>query len=215
MKISLELLAIASVLFAASSASAATVRYTATLNGQQQTPSVTDTAATGTADFDYDDVTRELRGIITLELPPDTEVTNQHIHHGKCGETGAIVKNLTSPGMNGVIAIDPVKPIQLDANQAAALEAGELYINIHTKKHPSGEIRGQILREGSTTTCPAGGGETSSGEGGGEGEPTGTTTSAASTDEGGCSTSGGPLTGGLTFAALGVLVTRLVRRRRA
>jgi MYXO-CTERM domain-containing protein len=210
MKTSSILLA-AAVVTAAPLANAATVKYTATINGAQEAPAV-DSPAKGTADLDFDDQTRELRGTITLDPMPDTPVVNQHIHNGKCGESGSIVKNLTPPGQNGVIAIDPVMPLTLNADQAAALEAGNLYINIHSMKHPGGELRGQILKQGSPETCPkstSDGGTGSSGAPGGDGG-----TAPAASEDGGCSTAPGSGNGTVLVAGIAFAVVVARRRRR-
>jgi hypothetical protein len=208
---SILLPAIASaVLTSAPFASAATVKYTATLNAAQTTPAGTSTA-TGSADLDFDDQSRELRGTITLTLPPDTKVTNQHVHRGKCGESGSIVKTLPSPG-NDIIYIDGFDPVKLDADQAAALESGQMYIDIHTDKNVGGEMRGQIYKQGATETCPAstgdGGGASSSGAPAGDGGPA---AAPATDDGGGCSTSGAG--GGGLGLALGIAIALVAARR--
>jgi hypothetical protein len=40
----------------------------------------------------------------------------------------------------------PIKgAVRLSDSQAAELMAGQIYVNIHTSAHPTGEIRGQIV----------------------------------------------------------------------
>jgi hypothetical protein len=62
-----------------------------------------------------------------------------HVHIGRLGKTGPIALGLCAPcrsGMGGTT--------RLTASQANAIRAGRAYVNIHTKKNPQGEIRGQI-----------------------------------------------------------------------
>lgn len=37
--------------------------------------------------------------------------------------------------------------VKLDAEEKAALEAGNLYVNVHSVTHTSGEIRGQLVKQ--------------------------------------------------------------------
>lgn len=66
-----------------------------------------------------------------------------HIHMGAAGENGKVLVSLTKKG-----ATDNPSPIKgsamLTDDQAKALMSGNTYVNVHTKDHPSGEIRGQI-----------------------------------------------------------------------
>jgi MYXO-CTERM domain-containing protein len=226
MKISLAVLSTLSLVLFASTSSAAIVKYKATINGAQEVPAV-DSASTGTADLDFDDVTNTLRGTIEFTLAEGTEFSAAHIHMAKCGTSGSIYKGLTEPGMNGLISIDP--PIQLDEGGVKALAEGGLYINYHSKKNPGGEIRGQIYPEASTETCPPtapaadGGappGSSSSGgtpTGGGDDAGAAAPAAAPAEDDGGCSTTGrspGSGNGVLAAAALAVAGAVLGSRRR-
>lgn len=226
MKLSLVVPVGTAALLLSSISGAAIVKYRATIDGKQEVPP-TDSASTGTADLELDDATGELRGTIELTLADGTKVTNQHIHRAKCGESGSVYRNLTPPGLNGVIAIDPGAPIKLDPDGVAALSAGELYINIHTEKSPGGEIRGQIYKAESTETCPASTGSdagatsSSSSSSGGAASSGGATDAGATAndppgDGGGCSTTGGASTSNGIVVAAGVAIAAgaLSRRRR-
>lgn len=62
-----------------------------------------------------------------------------HIHSGARGKPGAVIVPLCTPcrsGMRGTATVD--------ASVVNALESGRTYVNVHTKKNPAGEIRGQI-----------------------------------------------------------------------
>lgn len=62
-----------------------------------------------------------------------------HIHIGQRGKAGPVVVPLCGPCRNGARGT-----ANLTAATLRALENGRTYVNIHTKKNPAGEIRGQI-----------------------------------------------------------------------
>jgi hypothetical protein len=73
-------------------------------------------------------------------------VTAAHIHTGATGANGGVLVNLTSM-IAGNSIVGSVKVSSL-ANPGAFVDAfirGGLYVNVHTKAHPTGEIRGQLL----------------------------------------------------------------------
>lgn len=63
-----------------------------------------------------------------------------HIHEGTPGKAGAVVVTLCAPCSSGAHGTVDV------SGQPArrAILSGEAYVDIHTKKNPAGEIRGQI-----------------------------------------------------------------------
>jgi len=62
-----------------------------------------------------------------------------HIHSGARGKAGPVIVPLCAPCKNGARGRATVSSTVLDA-----LESGRTYVNVHTKKNPAGEIRGQI-----------------------------------------------------------------------
>jgi hypothetical protein len=225
MKITLAAVTAITGLVVCGTANAAVVKFKATLNGQQETPAVTTTSA-GTATLEFDDGTSMLSGTADVTLANPADVDNAHIHVAECGKAGSILKGLTlnKDAFNGTIVVDQFK---LDADGVKALNEGRLYLNVHTKANPGGEIRGQIYPESSTETCPKtggsgtdgggstttptdGGGNTSSSGGTGDGG----TSSASSDDGGGCSTTGSSNTANGVFVTLGVglAITAFSRR---
>jgi hypothetical protein len=95
------------------------------------------------------------RGQIEVTLDPATKkITWKGNYQGLQGEeTQAHFHGPAKPGENA----GPVLPVEaengkfegsatLDAQQIKQLEDGKWYVNIHTSKHPQGELRGQLMR---------------------------------------------------------------------
>jgi Cu/Zn superoxide dismutase len=62
-----------------------------------------------------------------------------HIHSGARGKPGPVIVSLCAPCRSGARGRATV-----NASVLSALESGRTYVNVHTKKNPSGEIRGQL-----------------------------------------------------------------------
>jgi Cu/Zn superoxide dismutase len=62
-----------------------------------------------------------------------------HIHSGPRGKPGPVIVALCAPCKNGARGRATV-----GASVLKTLEAGRAYVNIHTRKNPNGEIRGQV-----------------------------------------------------------------------
>ncbi len=108
------------------------------LTGAQEVPPVT-TGGSGAVDTTFDKSTNVLTWTVTysgLSGP----VTAGHFH------------GPAMPGANAGVVVpftgDMASPIRgkatLTAAQVADLTAGRWYANLHTAKHPGGEIRGQV-----------------------------------------------------------------------
>ena len=98
-------------------------------------------AGTGSADLDYDAATKKLTWKLTysgLSGP----ATAAHFHGpaeaGKNAGVAVAIPNATSSPVEGSATLT-------DA-QAADLEAGKYYVNVHTAANPGGEIRGQVTK---------------------------------------------------------------------
>lgn len=128
------------LILAATPTFAEVVKYKADLSGTEEVPP-TETAGAGTSDISYDTDSKMLTWTITYE-GLSGEATAAHFH---------------GPAAVGANA-DPVVPIDgaltspiageatLTDAQAAELDGGMWYFNVHTAKFPDGEIRGQIVK---------------------------------------------------------------------
>ena len=130
------------------------------LQVNKKVPPVTSNA-TGTAKFAP--LTKSVQYL--LNATGITGVTGAHIHLAKSGQNGPIVVTLIKSavatnkvGQKGVITASmlegPLKGKTI-TDLLTAMKKGNTYVNIHTIKHPNGEIRGQISfdkKKHSTTT---------------------------------------------------------------
>lgn len=120
--------------------------FTATLMGSSETPPNASTA-TGSATFVYNPTTYMLTGTITFS-GFTTATTVAHIHLGAVGVAGNPVFTIEASGPF-TSPISYTSPALTAAN-ATDLFAGNYYVNIHTVAFPNGEIRGQLLLQGSS-----------------------------------------------------------------
>lgn len=128
-------------------------KFESVLNGKNEVPSVRTVSMgkggfvlTGSKSLKYKIVFKDLSSELA-DFPG-----HAHFHQGKRGTNGPVVKTLNeATHKKGVCVIegvwnrnDPDEPLTLSLIRQ--LLRGELYINIHSKKYPSGEIRGQVNR---------------------------------------------------------------------
>jgi hypothetical protein len=119
-------------------ASAASIKFHATLNAASEVPPSTSTGS-GEANATLDTATHELSYDVTFK-GFSSEVTAAHVH------------GPAEPGKNaGVVAPlgnAPKSPIQgsvkLTSEQEQQLTGGLYYVNLHSKNNPGGAIRGQL-----------------------------------------------------------------------
>lgn len=124
--------------------------FTSTLSGTSEVPATTSTA-TGMATFSYNETTYMLSGAVTYTgMTP----TASHIHLGALGISGPVVISLTTTA--AITSPITLAPMALDATQRAALLAGTFYVNIHSVAFPSGEIRGQLTKQASSSMTSTG-----------------------------------------------------------
>jgi hypothetical protein len=129
--------------------SAKTQRFHATMNGNQEVPKG-NSKATGTARFTLSSDGKKLTFALTAKGLTGQPVA-AHIHLGKPHTAGPILITLESkpfklPAHGTVTAKQFTKAGKVNSFAAAirAMRAGLTYVNIHTKKYPGGEVRGQV-----------------------------------------------------------------------
>jgi hypothetical protein len=159
---------------------AAAVRFVMNLSGDESVPPVT-SSASGTFTLFVEggpSPTGQPRISWELDVTGIVDVSAAHIHLGAKGTAGPVVVPLfTGPvkagSFSGVLAQGSIAGTDLTGPMSgktlsdllAAMQAGDTYVNVHTKAFPNGEIRGQIvMSQGSATTetTAAGGGSTTS-----------------------------------------------------
>lgn len=121
------------------------------LTGAAEVPPV-DTGVSGEflARYDVDRNLLQVSVRVTPALTTELVVTGAHIHRGGADENGPVVRTLEpAPGFFPVVVTQTqevaVAITDLVTDEIAAMIGGNLYINLHTTAHPSGEIRGQIM----------------------------------------------------------------------
>jgi CHRD domain len=139
-------------------ASAQGTKFEAKLSGQNQSP-VVDTPAHGEATFVSSKSGKSLS--YRLSVTDITNVSMAHIHMGPAGQEGpvvawlypskppAVVKKGKFTGLlaHGTLtAANLMGPLQgkTISDLVDQIKDGKAYVNVHTEKHPAGEIRGQI-----------------------------------------------------------------------
>jgi hypothetical protein len=130
------------VLIGAGAAFAAPVSFKVPLTGAQCVPPV-ETNGSGTAALTYDPATRVVSWNISYS-GLSSQATMAHFHGpAKQGKNAPPTIWLSTEGsapsnpMTGSATLTP--------EQAQQFTAGEWYVNVHTKSHPAGEIRGQAI----------------------------------------------------------------------
>ena len=134
---------------------AAKYPYDAPLSGQNEVPPV-ESSATGEAEFA---VPANATTKYKVNVTGIFNASSAHIHMAKAGENGDVIADLLDPATSkhkdkpyGMIfrgnltdssLKGPMEGKTLD-DLAAAMDSGDVYVNVHTAEHPDGEIRGQI-----------------------------------------------------------------------
>lgn len=134
-------------------------KYEAKLSGANERPTPVSTPAGGAAYFESNG--RSVRFLLTVSSIDS--VTAAHIHTGSASVAGPVAVNLfipsapTGPNFSGTLAnstfvADSIKlGISLDS-LLVLMRQENAYVNVHTRRNPGGEIRGQIRP---VTTIPA------------------------------------------------------------
>jgi hypothetical protein len=132
-------LAVAALL-GAGSAVAETINYKANLGAKDEVPPNASTG-TGSAEIAYDTTTKMLTWTVTFNgLTGPATVAHFHGPAAPGANAGVVVliaNNPTSPAKGTATLTDA---------QAADLQGGRWYVNVHTAANRGGELRGQVLK---------------------------------------------------------------------
>jgi len=119
--------------------------FTASLNGANERPTPVTTTATGSAIITA--LGHQLSWKVDITSAIDS-VTIGHIHRGVADSAGGVIQNLsptpTGIGFTGTVALGSAVVVD---SVLTLMRAGKAYVNIHTKKNPGGEIRGQLVKQ--------------------------------------------------------------------
>lgn len=113
--------------------------FTGTFTGSAEVPAVT-TNATGNVTFVINSSTK--MGMLTLNFTGlSSDQIGAHIHGpAVMGENAAVLIPLPNGQLNN-------HQITLTEEQFGFLNAGKLYVNIHSNNFPNGEIRAQLMAQ--------------------------------------------------------------------
>jgi hypothetical protein len=117
------------------------IMFTAKLDGSQETPNPVSTPATGTAWAVLSpDMTTLTFHLTYAQL--DSTFTNAHFHLGAAGVGGGVIHGIASDFVGNTAS-----GVWTDIPDSilTKLFKQEIYLNIHSAKHPGGEIRGQLI----------------------------------------------------------------------
>jgi hypothetical protein len=117
------------------------IKFRTSLSADEQS-APTESPGVGTAEFVLDRPTQRLEWTITYNNLT-SEAVAAHIHGPQTpGGNAGVLFNLAPNGMASPL----VDSVILNDGELEYLLTGRLYVNIHTTRHPAGEVRGQIMR---------------------------------------------------------------------
>ena len=140
LKLRLLQVALLAGVLAAGSAAAETVRLSASLQPSSEVPP-TATKGSGAVAATYDTATHMLQWTVTYEHLTGP-ATAAHFHGpAPVGQNAGVQVPIPKDEL-----ASPIKGSKaLTDEQVTDLMGGRWYFNLHTKEHPSGEIRGQMM----------------------------------------------------------------------
>jgi hypothetical protein len=138
----LAAVALTALLLTGGPAFAATESFTADLKGATEVPP-NDSKGTGAVTASYDTASKKLSWSVTYK-DLSGPATAAHFH-------GPAAAGANAPPVVPIPPTALASPIKGEATltdaQAADLEVGKWYFNVHTAAHGPGEIRGQVMKK--------------------------------------------------------------------
>ena len=135
-------------------------KYRAKLAGDNEIPPI-NTTAEGVINFKTKDGSMSWK----MNITGITDATGAHIHKGRNDTNGGVIVDLLkvskqSNTPTGLVMRGNITDSSLTgtmkgrtlADLKTAMANGDTYVNVHTKNHPNGEIRGQIKLKGESST---------------------------------------------------------------
>lgn len=133
---------VTAALVTGSSAAATTTELYASMSGSQEVPKKANPAASGKAEIKISSAKR-LCYSITLKKLSGTPQAG-HIHSGKKGKAGPVYVNLFAKPQTKKGKISGCGSATAAQRKAIKAKPANYYVNVHTKKYPDGEVRGQL-----------------------------------------------------------------------
>jgi hypothetical protein len=129
------------LMLSAAPAYAEMVNFTATLSAAEEVPP-NDSPGTGAVEATFDTESKVFKWNITYEgLTGDATAAHFHGPADPGANAGPVVP------IDGALASPIMGEATLDDAQAADLQAGKWYFNLHTAQYPDGELRGQVTAQ--------------------------------------------------------------------
>jgi len=130
-------LVIVALALPSAAAMADTMKFKVMMSGKDEVPP-TSSAGTGTADVTVDTAAKTIGWTVTYDGLTG-EPTAAHFHGpAEAGKNAGPIVDISGAIKQGQAT--------LTDQQLADVQAGKVYLNIHTEKFPDGEIRGQVVK---------------------------------------------------------------------
>ena len=116
-------------------------RFTVSLEGEQEVPTLGDLDGTGTATLRVNPGQGQL--CYTLRVSGIAPATMAHVHEAAAGSAGPVRIGLNAP-TNGTSS--GCAPVSRELAQEIIRDPAEYYVNVHNAEFPGGALRGQLDR---------------------------------------------------------------------
>jgi PKD repeat protein len=122
--------------------------FKATLNGANERPTPVTTTAAGNATVTLSVSGDTLTWTVNITSAIDSIIAG-HIHHAPADSAGPVRVNFSpAPTGAGFTGLATQGTVVLTGDSVQTwLRTGAAYVNIHTKAHTGGEIRGQLVKQ--------------------------------------------------------------------